>query len=122
MERIFHITDAVEWRASRWEGRYVADSLDSEGFIHFSLEHQVEQVANARFAGREGLVVLEVDPARAGSPVRMENTDGGDELYPHLYGPLDVEAVVRVHELVPGEDGRFTFPAEQTPPVGATGP
>lgn len=110
MDRIFHIVDAVEWQASRSEGRYVGDTLDTDGFIHFSLCDQVERVANANFRGRDGLVVLEVDPQRAGSPVRMENTDGGSELFPHLHGPLDVKAVVRVHALVPDEDGHFTFP------------
>lgn len=108
MDRIFHITEAEAWRAARWNGHFRGASLETEGFLHFSLADQVERVANALFRGRRGLVVLEVDPARAGAPVRMEAAPDG-ERYPHLYGPLDVSAVVRVHELRPAPDGAFRF-------------
>lgn len=117
MERIFHITDAASWRAARRAGTYAADTLESEGFIHFSLRTQVEQVANARFAGRTELVVLEVDPTRAGAPVHMENTEGGSELFPHLYGPLDVSAVVRTHDLTRDGNGRLTLTPPAPPPT-----
>ncbi|HEY9475727.1 MAG TPA: DUF952 domain-containing protein [Mycobacteriales bacterium] len=108
MERIFHITDAVSWRASRWDGYLRGDTLESDGYIHFSLKDQVERVANARYRGQRGLVVLEVDPQRMDAPVRMEAAEDGEE-FPHLYGPLDVSAVTRVHELRPNPDGSFTF-------------
>lgn len=107
--RIYHITDAVSWRAARWVGYYEGDTLASEGYIHFSLREQVARVAGARYRGREGLVVLEVDPLRAGSPLRMEKGDDTDEEFPHLYGPLDVAAVVRIHKLRPGPDGEFVM-------------
>lgn len=108
MERIFHITDAVSWRASRWKGYLGGDSLERDGYLHFSLRNQVERVANTLYHGQQGLVVLEVDPHRADAPVRMEAAENG-ETFPHLYGPLDVSAVIRVHELHRRPDGSFAF-------------
>ncbi|HEX5494786.1 MAG TPA: DUF952 domain-containing protein [Mycobacteriales bacterium] len=108
MERIFHITDAVSWRASRWEGYLGGDTLERDGYLHFSLRSQVERVANARYRGQRDLVVLEVDPLLADAPVRMELAEDGEQ-FPHLYGPLAVGAVMRVHELRPNPDGSFAF-------------
>jgi uncharacterized protein (DUF952 family) len=105
---LFHIATAAAWHEARVRGEYAADSLATEGFIHCSQAHQVTWVANARFRGRTDLVLLQVDPAKVTAPVRYENLEGGEELFPHVYGPISLDAVVEVLPLTPEADGSFT--------------
>jgi prephenate dehydrogenase len=107
MPRIYHITTRVAWDEARAAGAYTADSLRSEGFIHCSQAEQVSWVANTRFRGRADLVLLHVDEAAVGAEVRRENLEGGTTLFPHIYGPLPVSAVVDVTPMVPVADGTF---------------
>ena len=93
---ILHITTRAAWEAARASGRYAPPSLAAEGFIHFSDATQVARVAAARFAGVPDLVLLRVPVDRLDAPLRYETSDAGAERFPHLYGPLDVDAVVRV--------------------------
>ena len=72
---------------------YTADTLPSEGFIHCSTAEQWPRVLAERFAGRDDLVLLEIDTARLTAELRWE--DG----FPHVYGPLEVEAVVSARRL-----------------------
>jgi len=107
---IFHFCPAEAWAAAQRSGEYTADTLATEGFIHLSTAEQVHLPANALARGRTDLVLLEVDEALLPEPPRYE--DGGDgTLFPHLYAPLPVAAVVAVHPFPPGEDGTFTLPA-----------
>ena len=107
---IFHITTEAQWVAARKRGAYEADSLATDGFIHCSDEHQVARVGNAGFRGRTGLVVLHIDEQRVNADVRYENLEGGEETFPHLYGPLPVDAVIAVSPFIAGPNGDFTFP------------
>ncbi len=109
---ILHITNRQDWEDAQAAGRYQADTLASEGFIHCSTPEQVVSVANALYPARQDLVLLGIDPARLTAPVRYENLQGEDELFPHLYGPLNLEAVVRVWEFVPDLEGRFSLPPD----------
>lgn len=88
---------------------YTAPSLRTEGFIHCSQAHQVAATANRIFAGEKGLVVLEIDPDRLTAPVKLETSDRGDKHFPHVYGPIEAAAVMRVYPLQADADGRFTF-------------
>jgi uncharacterized protein (DUF952 family) len=90
---IFHITTEWAWETARRAGIYAADTLDSEGFIHCSTAEQWPRVLEERFPGRHDLTLLEIDPQRLNAEVRWE---GG---FPHLYGPLDVAAVVSARRL-----------------------
>ena len=109
---IFHITTRSAWEDARRAGRYVAPGYDPEGFIHLSDAHQVARVANARFRGTPDLLLLCVTVDRLGAPLRYEPGDpGSDELFPHLYGPIEVGAVERVLPLVEGAEG-FALPPE----------
>ena len=70
-------------------------------------------VANHLFHGRADLVLLRIDSRRVEHEIRYENLEGGTELYPHLYGPLTLGAVVVSGPFPPDENGRFTaIPAE----------
>jgi uncharacterized protein (DUF952 family) len=107
MSAIYHITSAWEAATARRSGTYVPAAFDADGFIHCSYEHQVHDVANRRFAGRSDLVLLEIDRARLTCDVVDENLEGGTDLFPHVYGPLPMSAVVRVHQFPCGADGGF---------------
>lgn len=107
MATIYHITTTVEWEQAQQLGHYRADSLRLEGFVHCSEAHQVVRVANFIFRGVQGLVLLHVDTDRLRARLVYENLDGGDELFPHVYGPIALEAVSRVTPFEPGDDGGF---------------
>ncbi len=110
-EFIYHITSRISWSAAKKSGAYSADSLVSEGFIHCSKTNQILRVANIIFASQRGLVLLEINPSRLKAEVRWEaGADKPDELFPHIYGPLDLEAVVRVLDFEPDADGKFHLP------------
>jgi ribosomal-protein-serine acetyltransferase len=115
---IYHITSEVEWRVAKREGQYVAPSLQTEGFIHLSKLKQVTKVANGFYAGQKNLVLLCVDPKRLQVPLKFEppaanihaDHEEEGEVFPHLYGPLDSQAVIRVFEFPANGDGNFPLP------------
>ena len=104
---LFHITSEAAWKGAMQTGEYTADPLTTEGFIHCSERHQVVWVANQRFGGRQDLVLLRIDPARLTARVVQENLEGGDQLFPHVYGTIPVGAVVEVIPFRPGPGGEF---------------
>lgn len=110
MRALFHITTAQELEAARPAGEYRPTAFPVEGFVHCSYAHQVVRVANLRFRGREGLVLLELDPGALDAPVVEENLEGGQELFPHCYGPLPLASVRRVHPFACDAAGDFQLP------------
>jgi len=109
---LYHIASQADWARARAEGEYSADSLETQGFIHCSTRAQVLDVANALFRGRSDLVLLLIDERRLRAPVRYENLEGGARLFPHLYGPLNLDAVVRALPFQPDSEGGFRLPEE----------
>lgn len=97
---IYHITHHTTWAQAQAAGRYAADTLASAGFIHFSTEAQVPWVARRFYGGQAGLVLLVVDPSRLSAELRYEESEPGQH-FPHLYGPLNLDAVVAVRDLNP---------------------
>jgi len=81
-----------------------------EGFIHCSTREQVIQVANVRFLGQSGLVLLCIDSEKVAAEIVYENLEGGPQLFPHIYGELNANAVVRTAEFEPDAAGYFTLP------------
>ena len=110
MNLILHITTAAEWQAAQAAGSYQADSLASEGFIHCSMAQQVVATANAIFPGRAGLLLLAIDAARRTAPLRYEDCYETGQQFPHIYGPLNLDAVVAVHDFPPTPAGSFNLP------------
>ncbi|HKD99222.1 MAG TPA: DUF952 domain-containing protein [Micromonosporaceae bacterium] len=111
---IFHFCGRDVWAAARDSGHYAADSLPTEGFIHCSDLDTVLLPANAIARGRTDLVLLEIDEARLPSAPRREPGDPGDPsspLFPHVYGPIPVGAVVAVYDFPCRPDGSFDLPA-----------
>jgi uncharacterized protein (DUF952 family) len=108
---ILHATTRIAWYAAEKRGQYVAESLELEGFIHCSKADQIMRVADSYFAGQHGLVLLVIDPVCLGSELRWEpGADLATELFPHIHGPVNLEAVVTVVDFEPGADGKFKLP------------
>lgn len=135
MNLIFHITARDAALAARQSGEYRPESLTREGFIHLSGPHQVLEVANRFYVGQTGLVLLVVDPARLKATLKYEapvhpaaakdedfspserlnsdrklNTTDTSNVFPHLYGPLNFDAVLAIHDFSPNPDGIFSLP------------
>jgi uncharacterized protein (DUF952 family) len=94
IKRLYHIMTPAAWeQAQPPVGWYAPAGFMGDGFIHCSARHQLLPVANAFFSEETELVVLEIDPAELTSEVRWESLEGGDELFPHIYGQLPWRAV-----------------------------
>lgn len=105
---IFHLTTYPAWQKAQAEGVYTTSSLLTEGFIHFSTQAQLIATANRYYPGRFDLWVLAVPEEKLTAPLIYEDTTGRGELFPHLYGALNVAAVASAHPLLPRPDGVFT--------------
>jgi len=108
---IYHIVKRSRWEEAGPAGSFRNSSLDVEGFIHCSTLEQVLRVADACFRGQHGLALLEIRSAQVRSEIRYEGLPGG-QLFPHIYGPLNTDAVARALAFEPSEDGRFKLPPE----------
>lgn len=102
---IFHITTQAAWQAAQSGGALIPDSLGCEGYIHCSRSEQILSVANSIFRGQRGLTLLEIDPRRIQAEIRWEAVE--NSFFPHLYGPLKVDAVTATRDLLPDPDGSF---------------
>jgi uncharacterized protein (DUF952 family) len=102
---IFHITQSQKWENAKILGSYHIDSLDTEGFIHCSTNEQLIKTANRFFRHTKGLVVLLINSEKVKAEIRYEGRD--NDLFPHIYGDLNIDAVFQVIDFEPGEDGFF---------------
>jgi uncharacterized protein (DUF952 family) len=109
---IYHITFATDWQQAMTTGSYTPPAFAAEGFIHCCHLPQLTAVGQRYYRGRTGLVVLCIDPDQVTVPLRHEPAVGRDEVFPHLYGPLNCDAVRRVVPLPPQADGTFEVPQE----------
>lgn len=119
---ILHVTTRKAWIDATRLGVYSATSLQSEGFIHASTLSQVLPVAAKYYKGQTGLVLLEIDPKQLTSELKWEAPTGGPlpgvpegDAFPHIHGPINLDAVVRVLDFEPGEGGDFSLPASLAP-------
>ena len=114
MARLYHVTPAADWAAAQEAGEYRLSTrgktLAEEGFIHSSHAHQVTRVADAIYRGTHGLVLLVIDPGAVRAEIREEALGGSGERFPHIYGPLNVDAVVEAIPFEPTERGTFELP------------
>jgi uncharacterized protein (DUF952 family) len=107
MSEIYHLVTPSLWHATP-DQPYRAGSLGTEGFIHCSYAHQVAASANRFFASAGELLVLKIDPARLRCPLKAEAAGSG-ELFPHVYGPIDRDAVTSVRPLARDPSGKWVF-------------
>ncbi|MET8085447.1 DUF952 domain-containing protein [Micromonospora lupini] len=96
---IYKLLPTVEWDDAQAAGAVAGSAVDrQDGFIHLSAADQVVETARRHFAGATGLTLLGVDADRLGDALRWEPSRGG-QLFPHLYGPLPLTAVVTARAL-----------------------
>jgi uncharacterized protein (DUF952 family) len=107
---IYKICPASAWREAERQGifRGSADDL-RDGFIHFSTAPQVVGTARKHFAGQTGLFLIAIDTDALGDALRWEVSRGG-ELFPHLYGDLDLGHVTAVMDMRTRSDGTHDIP------------
>ncbi len=111
MNVILHITQRQQWYEAKPFGTYRGDTLEFEGFIHCSTPLQVIKVANTFFANQKGLVLLCIDCDRVKAEITYEGLET-QELFPHIYGALNVDAVFKILDFEPDADGKFKLPEE----------
>jgi len=110
---LFHIIGAAEWTEAERLGCHAPQSLATEGFIHLSERRQILRPANLLYAGRQDLELLVIDRSKLRADVVYEpGSHGEDELFPHLYGQLDLDAVSRRVDFPCGADGQFVLPSD----------
>lgn len=110
MRIIYKICQKSLWAAAERAGFFTGAPIDiSDGYLHFSTDKQVRETADKHFAGQDDLLLVAIDENRLGSDLRYEPSRGGD-LFPHLYAPLALSAVLWVKPLPLGPDGRHIFP------------
>lgn len=107
-ESIFHIVRKSEWDPT--EALYSPASLGAEGFIHCSSSSQIVETAQKHYSNETDLFLLKIDPARLKSPLKFESSRNGEK-FPHIYGPIQREAVLAKIELRSFPGTGFVLPA-----------
>ena len=107
---IYRIAESADWRTAQLQGEFASADLAQEGFIHCSEREQVWRTAHKYYAGKHGLVLLEIDDAKIGDAIRREDLTGRGENFPHVYAPIPLAAIVRHFDFGVGDDGSFPLP------------
>jgi uncharacterized protein (DUF952 family) len=92
---IFHVTTSEEWLVHRNLPTYTPTAFAQEGFIHCSTAAQLPGVLERYFAGKENLIILNIEEAKLTSPLKYEAATN-NELFPHVFGPINKDAIVNV--------------------------
>lgn len=117
MNLIYHVAARSDWELARRDGQYtistIGRTLAQEGYIHAAQAWQVNDVLGKYYRGvADELVVLVIDPERVRARIRYEQVPEAGAPFPHIYGPLNADAVVAMHALRAGPDGELTFTPE----------
>jgi uncharacterized protein (DUF952 family) len=112
MTTVYKIVTRDLWQAAEASGVFAGAGIDlNDGFIHLSTGAQARRTARLYFGGQDNLVLVAADGTRLGDALKYEPSCDGD-LFPHLYGPLPLAAVLWVRSLPLGKDGNHIFPDE----------
>ena len=110
MTTLYRILSREAFEAAQKRGAFLGSAHDlRDGFIHLSAAHQVVETAAKHYAGQHDLLLVWIDGDRLGPLLKWERSRG-DDLFPHLYGPLPMPAVLRAEPLPLGNDGKHVFP------------
>ena len=112
---IYHIATAEDWTRGQSGGSYRPAAFDRDGFIHCSTADQVHHVANTYLRGMSGLLLLRIDTQRLTGDLRYEDSHGDGRHFPHIYGDLNIDAVIDARALAPLVDGTIVVPADVSP-------
>ena len=119
---ILHLLSRDSWVEAQAHGQLIAPSVAIEGFAHCSTEHQMVDVANKYYRGTSNMVLLNVDPTKLTSELKFEppaHIDGSpalphESLFPHIYGPINLDAVIEVIDFPCDKRGEFIAPPQLT--------
>ena len=92
---IYHVTKKQAWQNALQKGYYEAASLSTEGFIHTSTLPQVAGVLNRYYKNEVDLILLHIDESKLISPLKYEMAPSVNELFPHIFGPININAVIK---------------------------
>ena len=110
---VYRIASRDEWARAKAVGSLIPDRFDAEGFVHLSKRHQILRPANLLYSGQDDLLLLVTDVAKLTADLIFEpGSHGEDEHFPHLYGPLNLDAVVSTIGFPCEVDGSFVLPEE----------
>lgn len=104
---LFHITTKENWKRDKTDRNYKPESLETKGFIPCSDGNQLEETANRLFSDKNKILLLVIDVSTLGENVKYEEDEEVGEKFPHLYGPLNANAVIDEIEISAEKDGQF---------------
>lgn len=106
---VYHIISHDDWKQAADAKEYAPVSLRTDGFIHCSTKIQTAKVANVFFKARQDLMLLQIDTQKLNSELKYDSVDDGTfkDLFPHIYGPLNRNAVVKELPFPPNAEGVF---------------
>ena len=96
---IYHVVTESNWQNTQQQGFYEAESLAKEGFIHTSKAEQVAGVLERYYQNQNNLLLLHIDETKLTAPLKYELAPSVNEEFPHIYGRLNLDAVVKVESL-----------------------
>lgn len=103
--KIYHIISTQDWAQAQEQGHYTPPSLKFEGFIHASKKDQVLPTLNRRYQDKNTLLLLVIEASKVKPKIFFEYSSGAGEKHPHIYGPLNLEAIEAVIVLNKDEEG-----------------
>ena len=117
---ILHLLSREAWVEAQTHGQLIAPSVATEGFAHCSTEHQMVDVANKYYRGSNDMVLLNIDPSKLTSQLKFEppaHLDGSpalphEPMFPHIYGAINLDAVIDVIDFPCGPNGQFSAPPQ----------
>lgn len=104
---LFHVTTQEDWKQNQKGGLYRPESLEEEGFIHCSSGSQLEETANRIYGDKDQILLLVIDASRIREDVKYEKDVETGQKFPHIYAPLNVNAVIDKIEIHAEKDGTF---------------
>lgn len=96
---IYHVVSQTKWQEALQQDFYEADSLALEGFIHTSKADQVAGVLERYYKGQNNLLLLHIDESLLTAPLKYELAPSVNEEFPHIYGALNIDAVIKTEKL-----------------------
>lgn len=96
---IYHVTTKQNWEDAVQNGAFTTESLFTEGFIHNSTESQVDAVLQRYYAGQSNLVKLHINESKLVAALKYELAPSVNEMFPHIFGPINLDAVEVVEEI-----------------------
>jgi uncharacterized protein (DUF952 family) len=106
---LFHLTTKEDWKTFQKGGSYEPESLEAEGFIHCSSGNQVEDTANRIFSDQDSILLLVIDATMLREDIKYEKDPETGDKFPHIYGPISVNAIIDKIEIKAEDNGKFNI-------------